>query len=137
MSGMPPIPNLDKMPPEQRARIEGAMKGMNGPHSTTQKRCMTKESIDKAIANANNNKSCTTKIGEMSATRLSMHLDCTSDKGDAKTTGDILIERLDREHFKGSGAMKSTGSGHTMDIKWSMVGNYVSADCGDIKPDGQ
>jgi hypothetical protein len=140
MSGMPPIPNLDQMTPEQRARIEGAMKRMAGaPHNSTQKECITKESIDKAIARAtsNKNEACAPKLVSMTASKVTLHMDCTRQQNDAKSTGDIIIERMDSEHIKGTGTITSSGNGHTMDIKWSMTGAYLSSNCGGVKPNEQ
>lgn len=137
VSGMPPIPNLDQLSPEQRARIESAMKGMSG-HTMTTKSCVTKDSIEKAIAKANNNgkSSCSTKIVSSSASEIKIHVGCVPESGaGVKTDGDITIDRLDSEHIKGSGAMKSsTANGRTMDTKWSMTGAFASSDCGDVKP---
>jgi len=141
MSGMPPIPNLDQMSPEQRARIEGAMKNMAGsPRTNTAKSCITKEGIEQAIAKANSTKTntCSPKLVNASASKVELHIDCTQEKSDMKTNGDITIERRDSEHFTGTGAMKSTGAqGRTMDMKWSMTGTFVSSDCGNVKPAGQ
>jgi hypothetical protein len=137
MNGMPPIPNLDQMTPEQRARIEGAMKNMNGPRTTTMKSCVTREGIEKAIASANSTKSnsCNPKLVTASASKVQLHIDCSQETGDMKSGGDITIERRDSEHFTGAGAMKSTGgNGRGMDMKWSMTGTFVSSDCGSVKP---
>src|SRR5438128_510676 len=41
LSGMPPIPNFDKMTPEQQARVAGAMQNMSGRAHTT-KSCVTR-----------------------------------------------------------------------------------------------
>jgi Protein of unknown function (DUF3617) len=141
MSGMPPIPNLDQMPPEQRARIEAAMKKMsaNG-HTNTVKSCITREGIEKAIAEANSNKgnTCKPKLASMSGSKVELHIECMQDNGEMKSNGDVTIERRDSEHFTGSGAMKTTGAtGRTMDMKWSMTGAFVSSDCGNVKPSGQ
>ncbi len=50
-SGQMPIPQemLDKMTPEQRARMEAAMKarGMQGPRTIVNKQCVKKEDLDK------------------------------------------------------------------------------------------
>jgi hypothetical protein len=141
MSGLPPIPNLDQMTPEQRARIEGAMKNMAGaPHTTTVKSCITQEGIEKAIARSSSTQanSCAPKLVSMSASRVELHIDCTPQSGAMKSTGDVTIERGDSEHFTGTGKMKAAGSGgRTMDMKWSMTGTFVSSDCGDLKPAGQ
>jgi hypothetical protein len=140
MSGMPPIPNLDQMSPEQRARIEGAMKNMSAaPHTTTVKSCVTKEGIEKALARASSNgkDACSPKLMNMSASKVTMHIDCTRESG-MKTNGDITIVRQSADHFTGTGSMKSSSAnGRTMDIKWSMTGTFVSSDCGSVKPSGQ
>lgn len=140
MSGLPPIPNFDQIPAEQRARIEAAMKNVTGPHTNTTKTCVTKEGIEKAIAQASSNSrnKCDPKIVSMTASKVVMHIECTPDaKNAAKTSGDMTLERQDPEHVTGTGTMKSTGSGHTMDIKWTMTGKFVSAECGNVKPEGQ
>jgi len=139
VSGMPPIPNLDQMSPEQRARIEAAMKGVAGAHTNTNKSCVTKEGIEQAIAKANSNRgaSCAPKITNMTASQVDMHIDCTQASGQGKTSGDINITRVDPEHIKGSGSMKSGNSARTMDMKWTMTGAFVSSDCGNVKPAGQ
>jgi Protein of unknown function (DUF3617) len=137
ISGLPPIPNLDHMSPEQRARIESAMKNMAGSHTTTVKSCVTREGIDRAIAKANSTKTnaCAPKLVSASASKVVLRIDCTQEKGDAKSNGELTIERQDSEHFKGTGTMKSTGAnGRTMDMKWSMTGTFVSSDCGNVKP---
>ncbi len=130
-------PNLDKTAPEQRARIEAAMKNMAGPQSVTAKSCITKESIrETALARI----TLAPKIRALPSwqkhdvLKVELHMECTQ-TGDAKMKGDITIERRDSEHFAGSGAVKTTYSnGRTMDLKMSMTGTFVSSDCGDVKP---
>jgi hypothetical protein len=105
ISGAPPIPNLDKMTPEQRARIEAAMKNMAGtPQSVTAKSCITRDSIEKALTKvgSSTNNSCAPKLVSMTSSKGEMHVECTQ-TGDVKSKGDITIERRDSEHFTGSG----------------------------------
>jgi hypothetical protein len=141
MSGAPPIPNLDKMPPEQRARIEGAMKGMmGGPTTTNVKSCVTRDGIDKAIAKANSNErnKCDPRITSMTASKIEAHFECTDAQQQMKSTGDVTIEREASDRVKGNGAFKTAGpNGRAMDMKWTMTGTFVSADCGDLKPSGK
>lgn len=136
MGGMPAIPNLDQMPPEQRARIEAAMKGMSGT-PTTVKSCVTKDSFEKSLANSQKNSTCTTKVVNSSSSKIEVHMECSPQGSDAKSTGDITVERQDSEHFKGNGVMKSTSpAGRSTEMKWSMTGAFVSPDCGNVKPAG-
>ncbi len=136
MSGAPPIPNLDQMPPEQRARIESAMKGMMGsPRTNNVKSCVTKDGIQDAIAkaNSNNGNKCEPKITSMTASKVELHMECS----DPQASGDMSIERESSDRIKGNGSIKTTSNGRTMDMKWSMTGTFVSADCGDLKPSGK
>jgi len=141
MSGLPPIPNLDQMPAEQRARIEGAIQNMaSAPRTTTVKSCITREGIDKAIARSSSTmaNSCAPKLVSMSASKVEMHIDCTQQGGAMKSSGDVTIERSDSEHFSGTGTIKVAGAGgRTMDMKMSTTGAFLSSDCGDVKPAGQ
>jgi hypothetical protein len=140
MSGLPPLPNLDQMTPEQRARIEAAMKNMTGaPRTTTVKSCVTREGIQQAIAKASstNTNTCAPKLVSASASKVLLHVDCSQEKSDIKSSGDVTIDRRDSEHFTGTGAIKTAANGRTMDMKWSMTGTFVSSDCGNVKPNGQ
>jgi hypothetical protein len=137
MSGMPPIPNLDQMPPEQRARVEAAMKNMAGnPITNTTKSCVTKAGIEDAIAQANSQhgNSCSPKLVSATASRVELDVSCSQAGSDMKSTGKMVIERTDSEHFKGTGSITTTGGHRSMDMKWSSVGKFVSSDCGDVKP---
>jgi len=135
-SGAPPIPNLDQMTPEQRARIEAVLKN-SGARPITSKQCITREGIQKAIAEANSSKdkACAPRLVSSSASKLVVHIECSAEGREMKSNGDIIVERQDSEHFKATGAVKITGSGgRTMEVKPSMTGAFVSSDCGNVKP---
>jgi hypothetical protein len=139
ISGMPAMPQipeeqLAKMPPEQRARIEAMMKGRGagGPRTNTSKSCVTRESLEKAMAFGQNEESCTRKVISSSSSKQEIHIECT--RGKSTMTGDLTIERQDGEHAKGSMVMKSAGSERPIDMKMSFTSKWLSADCGDVKP---
>jgi len=144
ISGMPamPVPQippeaLASMTPEQRARVEGMMKG--GARPNTMRVCLTRESLSKGLA-ANNspNNSCTTKVLSSSDSKQVVHMECTQEHGKTTTTttGDWTIERTDAEHIKGIASMKFSGD-RPMETKLTLNGKWVSADCGDVKPIGE
>jgi hypothetical protein len=104
------------------------------------KSCVTKEGIEQAIAKASSSQSntCAPKLVSASSSKVVLHIECTQEKSEIKSNGDMTIERRDSEHFTGTGAMKMAGAnGRTMDMKWSMTGAFVSSDCGNVKPAGQ
>lgn len=139
MSGAPPIPNLDQMTPEQRARIEAVLKN-SGARPITSKKCITREGIQKAIAEASSSKDkpCAPKLVSSSPSKVVVHIECSAEGREMKSNGDIVVERQDSEHFTATGAVKVTSaSGRTMEMKSSMTGTFVSSDCGNLKPSGQ
>ena len=52
ISSMIPPEALAKMTPEQRAQMEAAMSGRGGARTTTAKHCITKDTINEALASA-------------------------------------------------------------------------------------
>ena len=138
MPAMPQIPEeqLAKMPPQQRAQIEAMMKarGAGGPRTMNSKACMTRESLNRGLAFGREDNACTRKVVSSSANRQEIHMECTHEK--VTTTGDMIIERVDTEHVKGTVVMKSSGSEKPLDMKMSFNTKWVSSDCGDVKPLG-
>src|SRR5437868_8630402 len=69
-TGQLPVPQemIDKMTPEQRARMEAMMKarGIQGPRTTVTKHCVKKEDLDKPFGS--DNKSCKQTLVTSSAT---------------------------------------------------------------------
>jgi Protein of unknown function (DUF3617) len=147
MSGMsmPNMPALSadqlaKIPPDQRARIEAMMKGGAGsPRTTTTKGCVTSEMLSKPLFD-NGDKSCTFKLVNSSAGSQQIHAECS--RGNGKTTGDLNLERVDSEHYKGTMVMKMSADGasragsQNMNIKFDFTSKWLSSDCGDVKPAG-
>jgi hypothetical protein len=141
MSGMPAMPQmtpeqLAQMPPAMRARMEGMMQG--GPQTITTKVCQTRESLADAQAYARQQNSCTSKLTSMSATKVEYNTDCT---GRFKGSGDFVVERVDPEHTRTTGVLKGTSSmggkadsEQPINQKMTIVGKWLSADCGDVKP---
>jgi hypothetical protein len=136
MSAIPQIPEetLAKLPPEQRARIEAMMKGRGagGPGSMTTKVCVTRESLNRGFGQ--NDKACTYKVLSSSPNKQVVHMECT--RGSNKVSGDMILERLDAEHARGTVTMKSADSERQMESKMSFDNKWLSPDCGDVKPAG-
>jgi hypothetical protein len=130
MSSMVPPEVLAKLPPEQRAKMEAAMQGRGGTRTTT-KHCVTKETVNEALASANTNsarQNCTRTFVTSTGTKQVIHMECTS--GNMKTSGDIQVEVIDRENTKGSMVMNSAGGRGGMKMEWTT--KWLGADCGDV-----
>ncbi len=133
VSGFPLIPadmqaKLDKMTPEQRARIQTNMKGT--PTTRTFKSCLTKERLN---SNPFSEKNCTWK--ELTSTGTKMDGEGTCVTGSEKMKSDVTmhIEAEDSEHVKGTGKLAMSNGGRTMNSSFDIISKYLGADCGDTK----
>jgi hypothetical protein len=147
MTGGPAMPampqlseeQLSKMPPQQRAQVEAMMKARGGaqaPRTSTSKSCLTKDSFQQAMA-MGQNENCTRKVIASSSSMQNVHMECQ--QGKMNMAGDLLIERVDAEHAKGSMVMKAVGGDQqavNMNVKMSFNTKWLSSDCGDVKPLG-
>jgi hypothetical protein len=142
--GMPAMPaiqippeKLAQMPPEQRAKVEEMIKSrsnLNGPQTTTSRSCLTRESFEKGIAmGEREGSSCTRQIVSSTSSRLEIHFECAPASG-GKSSGDIVMERIDSEHMKGQMVSKSVYKDRPINIKMTFTSKWISSDCGDVKP---
>lgn len=128
--GIPPE-RLAKMTPEQRARVEAALKARSGQpaHTNTYKSCLTKDQLEKTpFADKQN---CTEKLISSSAKEAEVSVECTMEE--AKGSGTMKIEALSDESVQGSGHGTVTMGGHTMNTDWKMTGKWVQSSCGDVQ----
>ena len=88
MGGMPPMPAdvLAKMTPEQRAKMEAAMKARaaQGAKTTTRRTCWTKEELSKPLTFGDDDKSCQRTIISSSRSKQEGHLECTQRDDEAQ-----------------------------------------------------
>jgi len=135
--GQMPIPAdaMANLTPEQRARIEEAMKARaakgpgSGIHSGAHKSCITKDKLNKdAFAER---KECTHSVVSSNSHKLVMKMECEEEG--VKSNGTLTVEALTSGLTKGTVEMVATGGGHTMNINNSFTSKWISSDCGDVK----
>ena len=130
-TGLPPIPPevLDRLPPEQRAKMEERLKSnaSKGPRTTTHKSCLKKEDLDKALQFGTQEKSCTRTIVTSNRSRQEIHMECAV--GGGKQTGTIRVEAINSENVKGSTEMTMTGAGRTMNMNSSFTAKWLGPTC--------
>ena len=128
-SGQLPIPQdmLDKMTPEQRAKMEAMMKarGMQGPRTTVTKHCVKKEDLDKPFGNEN--KSCKPTIVTSTATKQEIHMEC--EMGGGKQVGTLKFEAVDSSTVKGSMQMTASNGGRTMNVNSTFSAKWLGPAC--------
>ena len=134
MSGMPATPNippdvLAKMPPEQRARIEAAMKGE--PSTDVRKECITKEKLEKHSAFSNNRGDCTRTVVNSTGRKLEVKIHC--EEKQSSTDGTLALETVGSDRVKGTMQSVTNANGHTMNMNFTFSSKYLGPACGDVK----
>jgi Protein of unknown function (DUF3617) len=135
MTGMPAIPpeSLARMPPEQRARAEAAMKG--GTTADVHKECVTKEKLEKQMAFDENRKDkdkdddCIRTIVNATGSKLEMKFHCEKSSSD----GSLLLEAVTSDSVKGSMHIIANSHGRSMNMDLTFNSRYLGPVCGDVK----
>jgi Protein of unknown function (DUF3617) len=133
-SGMPPIPAdvLSKMTPDQRTRLDAALKAQASrpPTQSVTKNCVTQKDLDKPIPfdPGERDKSCKNTILKSTRTLQLIHIECS---GAQRVSGDWKFEAVDPKSMTGSMDMKIAGAGNTMTVKSEFTGKWISASCPD------
>lgn len=129
MSGilMPPSA-MEKMTPEQKARMAAAMQKREaaGPRTHTVKSCITAKELKDGTFTAQEDKddaNCKNTIVTQTATKQEMTVTCT---GEASRTGRIQIEAVDNKHMKGVVDMATGGGGKA---NMQLTGKWLATSC--------
>ena len=130
MSGMPPI-DYSGMTPEQKARIEAAMKARQatGPRVHVRKSCVTREKLAREPFQEKETESCTHTMISSTRTEWQAKLRCTQ----PKSVGEFKMEALSRERIKGTIQMNASDDKHAMAVQVSIAGRWLASACGDVK----
>lgn len=138
VSGQVPIPDdeLAKLTPEQRTRMEAAIKNYtaNSAKPHVYKECMTPEKIARGfdIDRRGEDSSCTRKIVSSSANELTLHDECNRQQ--QKTVSDVHFEVKGGTQMNGKiNIVMTSTAGKTMTIKSTVQGKWISASCGSVK----
>lgn len=137
-NGMPPIPEelLSRLTPDQRAKMEAAMKARaaRGPQTRVTKSCLTKDQLDKALTfGSEGNTACKRTLITSSSSKQEIRFDCNDEKSNMKGTGTVHVEAINSENVKGTTQVTAAGGGNNMNIQMSFSAKWVSPDCGDLK----
>ena len=130
--GIPPEMEA-RLTPEQRARMEAAMKHSDTgqPRTTTNKGCITEEDLSRDPFHAGKNDAdmkCRENLIRSTSSDADVELNC-SDPGGNTAEFHITFHALDQEHVTGTGHGNVNMSGHTMKSDWKMQSQWVQASC--------
>lgn len=130
-SGPPPI-DTSKMTPEQRERIEAAMKAVmaQAAHPKTTQTCVTKEKLDQSLLKGSTPERCMSSVVNTSRTSRELKFSCP---GTMLTSADILIQALSKESVKMTGTMLMKNGRGAMTMNMNGAGKWIADACGDVK----
>jgi Protein of unknown function (DUF3617) len=138
VSGEMPIPEdqLAKLTPEQRARMETAMKSAmgNGAKPHVYKECMTPEKIARGfdIDRHGDDSSCKRKVVSSSPNELTLHDECNDPQ--RKTVMDVHFEVKGGTQMNGKiNVVMTSANGKTMTVNSTVQGKWLGASCGSVK----
>ena len=129
-----PDEQLQKMTPEQRAKMQQAMQAMQAsmaqPHLA--KDCMTAEKLAKGFNfGTEESPQCRTTIVTNSGSEFESHQECAENGGSRSTSIHIIAKSSD--HITGEIRSNTTKGGKVMAFNATMEGRWLGSDCGAIK----
>ncbi|HEX9051339.1 MAG TPA: DUF3617 domain-containing protein [Anaeromyxobacter sp.] len=129
-SGALPI-DTSKLTPEQRGRLEAAMKARQGTRTHTLRSCLTQEKLDRGLFSPDKeNAKCKHTVVASTRTVREVKIDCT---GDRPMTGDLRFEALTRERVKGDARMTVGEGARSMKVNSTTTARWIGSDCGSVK----
>jgi hypothetical protein len=126
---------LASLPPDQRAMVEKMMSSRGvqmGPNATTLRMCITKEMADNP--SPPHDSRCEQQTLERSGATTRYKLVWAGEAGHPPTTGEGSFTLTGPTSFTGSSVVNTTVQGKPERMETTVIGKYVGADCGGIKP---
>jgi hypothetical protein len=134
-TGALPIPAemLNRLTPEQRARMEERMKANSAAHTntTTEKHCVTKEDLERDRLKLAEAKECTTTVINTTSTTVKAKFVC--DQEGMHATGTLELVAADPENFNGSYHSTANADGHTMNVEGTWTSKWLGSSCGNVR----
>jgi hypothetical protein len=131
---MPQIPDVSKLTPEQRARVEKSvgMRAGGRPSVSTVRQCVTAQMLEKwdTFAKSERGDECQRSVLDQSSRHVKMSLSC----GNGKSTGDMELTLSGSDRVSGKMAMVMRTDSGNRKINASFDSRWLGADCGNLKP---
>lgn len=124
---------LAAMPPEQRRQVEQMLAKNNvtaGAGGITHRMCITPEQAARP-AEPKLGDGCTQQVTQRSANRLKMTFQCTRPQ---PYSGEFDVVFSGDKAYTGSSVVTGQVAGMSQQLKATVVGKWLGAACGDVKP---
>jgi hypothetical protein len=133
ISGQIPAGLLEKLTPEQRAKLEERMNARSGQPGKpiTYKTCVTQEQIDKGYSFAEDRNLCTSTVVSSTRSKEELRLQCT--QNGMKLDGKAHLEAIDSENVKAQTEFTGTDGARNINSNSNFTAKWISPDCGTTK----
>jgi Protein of unknown function (DUF3617) len=125
---------LQKLPPDQRAKFEAAMQAAiaRGSQPRVFKECMTAEKRSRGFnAGSDQSKNCQTTLVTNTASEFESRHECVTEDGKQSTS--VHFRVVSSDQVSGTvNALISHGA-KTMTVNSTMQGKWLGSDCGNVK----
>jgi hypothetical protein len=125
---------LQKLPPEQRAKFEAAMQAAiaRGAQPRIFKECMTAEKRSRGFnAGSDQSNNCKVTLVTNTTSEFESHRECSTEDGKQSTS--VHFRVVSSDHVSGTvNALISHGM-KTMTVNSTMEGKWLGAECGSVK----
>ena len=121
------------LPPETAAAMKKMGMAMPGAKPVTSQLCMSQAEVDSDRPPHLDRAAtgCDTKLVKQTATGMTANMVC---KGNMTGTGTIQVTYKGDTHYSGFYGFKGTSGGRPVDMTTRFTGDWVKADCGNVKP---
>lgn len=134
-TGEMPIPAelLNRLTPEQRARMQERMKASSVGHTSTEteKHCVTREDLERDRLKIAEAKECSTTVVNSTSTNLKGKIVCET--AGMHATGMLELVAVDPQHVNGSYHSTVDGNDHTMNLEGTWTSKWLGFNCGNVK----
>lgn len=131
-----PSDYMAKLTPEQRVRVESAMKQASKPKTTTRvnQDCLTQDDLNRGTPFKPDDKQCTQKILGSSSSSLNVEEDCSESGMVSKTV--LSLQAENPELVKGTGTVTMSSEGHAFTSNITFTSKWLSLSCGSKNREG-
>jgi len=125
-----PSSQMERLTPEQRARVEAAMKQASKLKIIryVNQDGLTQDDLNKGTPFKSDDKQCTQKVLNSTSSKLNIEQDCAEDTMSTKTV--MTLEALSSEQVKGIGTVTATSEGHIFTSNITFTSRWLSPACG-------
>ena len=125
---------LQKLPPEQRARFQAAMQGAmaDAQRGHVFKECVTPERLSRGLGKEDESAQCKASVVRNTRTEFEYRKVCSGGSGESHTE-DAVFHMTDPHHITGTVDVVVSGGPKPMTIHQILEGKWVSSGCGNVK----